>query len=95
MAKKCLSHIDEKLFDKIDNYEVKLANILTEAEYGKVSQKYRTMFLGDIADHIKICNMLLSSYYKSAIKQIENLDTESFENLPSFILRWYENQMEE
>ena len=63
-------------------YKRKLLSELKRVSLGKQAKNLEnTMWIGDIADHIAICNAILLNK-RNASRMLENLDTDSREEFP-------------
>jgi len=64
----------------------KLLKFLDLAKNGeRISGKDFWLNIGDIADQIKICNVILTSNFRRAANLVQNLDTVVREDMPSCI----------
>lgn len=89
--------MDKKLIKLAQTYKNKLTSLLKKAMLGKaISDEVNTIWIGDISDHINICNFIIkkSSNYGLIRNKIEDLDTSSREEFSDKIWDYINNQLD-
>lgn len=79
------------MVDAAKRYRTTLTDILNRASMGQSTEQTFTLWLGDIADHIKLCDKIISGKITTNMrlyKALWNMDTDSCDRVPQYLWKF-------